>query len=400
MAGNSFLIPDRNADDHDKYYIKKGDTFKSVSEELGIEWQILRVYHNTHCIDDEDVINADFPSHLEFLLLKRVRLQANGEPEAVPLKKAILANGFNVPFQQLSEKRDYGVICTIENGNEIYSLKYEVSVKLLDTDINGYSFFKIDRTSKVYINDIEADTIANELAEKVSSVLYPLQVVVDQEGEWGAIHNFEEIKERWGESRAEILEAYPGEETEKYLALYEKNLVSNQTLSNALSKDWFIRAFFNGVHTGYTSKLSFEGYAYFPFIAKSDDIMFDVEQKIGEYLDENHLINIDIKGILKDDRTKAYFEYDLDLTNNPLTDQEVDGSYRAKYFLNPNNYSIETLFVECTIALDVPQKFTVMATNLNAKANLTLGSRDSLFMEEIKKEDSFFKMIGDVLRGR
>jgi hypothetical protein len=400
MGGHSFLLPDRNADDHDRYYLKEDDTFESVAEELGIEWQILRAYHNTHCIDDEDVINADFPSHLEFLLLKPIKLRANGEPEAVPLKKAIFARGFSVPFQRLSEKRNYGIICTIENGTEVHTLKYEASVKWLDTDLNGYSFFEIDRQSKIYINDIEADTIANELAEKVSSVLYPLQVVVDQEGEWVAIHNFEEVKERWEAKEAEILEAYPGEETEKYLALYAKNLTSKQTLSFALSKDWFLRAYFNGVHTAYTSKLSFEGYAYFPFIAKSDDLVFDIEQKVGEYLDEDHLINIDIKGILKDDRTKADFEYDLDLANNPSTDQNVEGRYRAKYFLNPNNYSIETLFVECIIALDVPQKFTVMATNLNAKANLTLGSRDSLFMEEVKKEDSFFKMIGDVLRGR
>ncbi|EKT3967491.1 hypothetical protein NTJ12_002586 [Flavobacterium psychrophilum] len=269
----------------------------------------------------------------------------------------------------MKEKRNYAVRYTIEDGNEVHTLKYEAGVKWIDTDINGYSFFKIDRLSKVYIDDNEANTIVNELAEKVSSILYPLQVVVDQEGEWVDIHNFEEIKERWETKEAQILKDYPGEETEKYLVLYEENLISNQTLSLALSKDWFLRAFFNGVHTGYTSELTFEGYAYFPFIAKSEDLMFDIKQKIGKYLDENHLINIDIKGVLKNNRTKADFQYTIDLYNHPFGNQKVTGSYRAKYYLNPNNYSIETLFIECDFALDVPQKYTVMVTNLNLKPN-------------------------------
>lgn len=400
MAGMSFLVSDRNEEDHDKYFIKKGDTFHSIAEELEVEWNVLRTYHNTHCVNDEDVINAYLPSHLEFLLLKRIKLQANGEPEPVPLKKAILGKDFSLPFQQISIKSDYGVICTIANGDEIHTLKYEMSMKWEGTDQNGYSFYEIDRLSKIYNNDIESDTIASELAEKVSSVLYPLIVVVDYEGNFVAVHNFQDIKNRWQNHMPEILEAYPGEVSEKYLALFDENLKSKEMLSLALSYDWFIRAFFNGIHTGYTSKLSFESNVYFPFLAKNDDLKFRVTRKMDEYLDENHLINIDIKGILEEDRTKTDFESEFDLPISSSLDQRAVGSYRAKYFLNPNNYTIETLFIECSIALDVPQKFSVMVTDLNAKANLTLGTRESLFVDEVKKEDSVFKMFGDILRGK
>ncbi|TRX30899.1 hypothetical protein FNW52_19490 [Flavobacterium sp. ZT3R18] len=399
MAGISFYIPDRDEEDHDKYFIKKGDTIKSVAEELGKEWQVLRIYHNNHCIADADVINADFPSHLKFLLLKPIKLQANGEPEEVPLKKAVLGSGFRVPFHHVRGKNKYGVIYTVENGEQVHTLKYEVSVNWVATDKNGYSFFEIDRLSKVYINDVEADTIADELAEKTSSVLYPLEVVVDQEGEWIDIHNLEAIKQRWETKESEILEAYPGEETEKYLAHYAKNLKSNQTLAAVLSNDWFIRSFFNGIHTEYTKKLTFEGYTYFPFIAKSDDLIFNIEQKIDEYLDENDLLNIDLKGVLDDAPMKTDLEYELDLPIHSLSDQKVVGSYRAKYFLNPNNYTIQTLFIECAIALDIPQKYTVMVSNLNEKENQSLVT-NSLFVDEIKKEDSFFKMFGDILRGK
>jgi hypothetical protein len=400
MAGMSFLVSDGNEEDHDKYFIKEGDTFRSISKELGIEWNVLRAYHNIHCVNDEDVVNTYLPSHLEYMLLKRIKLQANGEPEPVSLKKASLGEDFNLPFLQISTKRDYGVICTINNGDEVHTLKYEMSLKWVSIDHNGFSFYEIDRVSKIYYNDIESDTIANELAEKVSSVLYPLIVVVDDEGEFVDVHNFQDIKNRWENQKPEILEAYPGEVSEKYFALFENNLKSKQMLSVALSYDWFIRAFFNGIHTEYTAELSFEGDVCFPFLAKNDDLKFRVTHKLDEYLDENYLINIDVQGVLEEERSKTDFESEFDLPISSLLDQKAAGSYRAKYFLNPNNYNIETLFIECSIALDVPQKFSVMVTDLNENENLKLGKRESFYADEVKKEDGFFKVFGNILRGK
>src|SRR6187402_3029282 len=150
MTDNSFLMPDKDEHIHHKYFIKEGDTFKSVSEELGIDWQTIRFYHNTHCIADEDVINADFPKHLKFLLLKPVKLQANAKSKVVPLK-AKLNNGFNVSFLTINGK--FGVISTILNGTNEHTLKYEVSLKWIATDKNGYSFYEINRLSKIYIDD-------------------------------------------------------------------------------------------------------------------------------------------------------------------------------------------------------------------------------------------------------
>ncbi|WP_409415789.1 hypothetical protein [Flavobacterium sp. PS2] len=400
MKENSFYVAERNDDTHDRYFIEKGDTFESVAKKLGVEWQTLRTYHNIHCVADEDVINANFPSHLKSLLLRRVKLQINGEPEEIPLKKAVLNKGHKIPFNHVTIKNKYGVMYTIENGEQIDTLKYEVSVNWITTDNNGYSLFEIDRLSKIYINDTEADLVADELAEKTSSVLYPLRVVIDQEGEWMDVHNYEEIEERWQIRKNEILENYPGEQTIKYLTLFEKNLESNQTLSLVLANDWFIRSFFNGIHTDYTSKLAFKGYTYFPFIAKSDDLIFDIEQKVDEYLDENDLININLKGVLDEKRMKTEFENELGHSSKSLSSQETTGSYRAKYFLNPNNYSIQTLFIECTLALDIPQKYTVVVSNLKEKENQFLRTNSLYVGAGKKKDDGIFKMIGDVFRGR
>lgn len=98
MVQERFLIPDSIEDVHNKYFIQEGDTFKSVALDLGIEWQILRTYHNTHCINEADMVHAYFPNHLKFIFLqpKHSRIES---PKLSLLKKrfsqTVLAYLFN-----------------------------------------------------------------------------------------------------------------------------------------------------------------------------------------------------------------------------------------------------------------------------------------------------------------
>ncbi len=50
--------------------------------------------------------------------------------------------------------------------------------------------------------------MAKEIAEKASSALYPLLVVVDEKGEWVYIYNFNQIEERWHEAKKQIRKHY------------------------------------------------------------------------------------------------------------------------------------------------------------------------------------------------
>jgi len=209
---------------HKTYEIQKSDTPQSVADLLEISLNELRHYHNFSCIEDADVINAYFPSHLKYLLLKPIKLKANGEPEDEPLEKVRFSTKtYQLPFKPSGTNRYLGVYI-IENGQKKHSIKEEVSVKWLATDINNYSFFEIDRISKVYIDEKEADCIADEIVEKTSRVFYPLQVVVNQKGKWIDIHNYDTIQERWYETKPKILEEYKGEEIEECLSRFEKKI--------------------------------------------------------------------------------------------------------------------------------------------------------------------------------
>jgi hypothetical protein len=400
MTKNSFLIPDRNDDDHDKYLLKKGDTFESVAEELGIEWRLLRSFHNANCFADADVINKGFPSHLKFLLLKPIKLKANGEPEDIPPEKVIFSSqDFEIPFRPAHTDSKYGVIYFIENGKEVQTIKQEINVKWLSTNENGYSFLEINRISKLYINDIEADCIGEELAEKASSFLYPLQIVVDQEGQWLDIYDFENIKNRWESKKREILEEYEGGTTKKYVAIVDEILENRSSLSKSISSDLFIRSFFNEIHVPYTEKLTFERDVYFPVISKSEELKYRVQQKVSPYLNDFNLVTIEQEGTLEDPRTKANFEeksnFNCDISN--LNQEKATGKYKARYFLNPNNYKLETLFFECSINLDVPKKITVMIFDQSEKRVLTIASRESLFIETAEKQKGIFGVFKEVV---
>jgi hypothetical protein len=73
-------------------------------------------------------------------------------------------------------------------------------------------------------------------------------------------------------------------------------------------------------------------------------------------------------GELSDPRAKADFENESRLPFYGLdnTVPKATGSYRSKYLLNPKNNTIDTLFLECDIALDIPKKVTIVISLLGS----------------------------------
>ena len=53
------------------------------------------------------------------------------------------------------------------------------------------SFFEIDRTSKLYLNEEEVNEIADLLAYRTSKVLYPLHISTDEHGQFEGVENAE-----------------------------------------------------------------------------------------------------------------------------------------------------------------------------------------------------------------
>ncbi|MCP2029025.1 hypothetical protein L1276_004204 [Flavobacterium sp. HSC-32F16] len=365
---------------HFIYEIQKGDTPESVADKLEMTLYELRSYHNFNCIENIDVINAGFPSHLGFLLLNPKSTGSNKEQEELKPVKVVFDNEFTIPFSHVIGKNSYKVFLAVENDKQLQSVSYKVSVEFIKRDKNGYSLFEIDRVSKVFLNNNVIEKIVDTVAEEVSTILYPLLIVVNPEGKWVDIHNFNDIVERWTEKRKKIAETKEGIVINKYFNTVDFILENPDNLLKNVSDDWFLNMFFNGIHTGYTLNFSFTNQADFSLTPKDDVLLFNVTQKINEYLNDAGMIVIEKKGLLADwsEQTTPF--------NNISS-----GNYHSIHHLNPNSYAIENISLECDILGDYHKKVFVKIYNLNDTKIVPYNKKESFFVEEKKKKESFFK---------
>lgn len=374
-----FYVPEFSYKDYLTYEIKKGDTTAVVAKNLGITVSDLRSYHNRYC-PLEDLVHFDFPSHLKFLIIQPPKVELSDEQKEQQRKK--------VPFNDTPGKltlnysqgeKTYGVLYTIENGKKVHTIKQQIKISWA-AENSGYHFYYITRDEVIYVNDTEVNTMAQEIAQKAAQALYPLLIVVDESGKWVYINNHDHIVERWGETKNQIRKYYKGEHVEKYFSIYDKNLADKDTLFLSMQKDWFLNALFNKIHVQYPPTKSIEKNIGFPYLAKTENIQYRVEQKIDDLLDVDNLIVIDINGKLDDSRTKTDFEKELNIPAKEYSEEKPTGNYRAKYYLNPNNYMPEAFIVTCDLALDIPQKYTISATHLHTAKELVIASRQPLFV--------------------
>ncbi|WP_433778188.1 hypothetical protein [Flavobacterium anhuiense] len=384
-------IPEPSLEDYLTYRIKKGDTLLSVAQDLGVEPYLLRSYHNRFALSIKDLIEADFPHHLEYIILEPQKVALTDEEKEQNRTKINTSGSFTLSLDNSHINNSYAVLYSIEKGQNVYHIKQEFSVKWRAKNEDGYSFFEVDRVGDLYINDTRTSTMAHEIAEKASAALYPLLVVVDESGKWVYINNFNQIEERWIETKKQIQKYYKGELVEKYISIYDRNLEDGDSLYISLSKDWFLNAFFNEIHIEYPSSLSIQKEQEFPFMAKNDNLNFKVEQKVDGYLDIDNFLVIDIKGKLNDQRTKTDLEKELGLPAKEYSEEKAGGNYRAKYFLNPQNHMPEVVFISCDLALETPQKFSVTISNKNDQKEMSAKPQPQLFVEEVEPKKKWWQ---------
>jgi len=374
------------------YKIEKGDTLESVAAKLDIEVYELKSFHNTYCPLD-DFIRDVFPSHLEFLILESE--EEKTAKEAYREKIHFSNKDFKLPFLPAYLNNKYLAKYTIQNGNEKHTIKEEINVKWLATDSNNYYFLEIDRKA-LYVDDNYSKNTADELAEKTAVIFYPLQIVVDSDGDYVDIYNFNEIRDRWYTIRENILKEFNGEAVKERLKIFEDRLKHDEIISKSFNNDWFLRAFFNGLNIEYKETLTFQNKIKFPVSQKVGEVQFLVQQTILPAVDQYNLVNITQKGFLSDIRSKDDFENGLPFSyyvSETDESEKVQGTFEAYYFLDPNTNTTESLFMECEIKLDIPQKVTIEISNLDEIGKLILDTGINLYLSDETKSQKADKEI-------
>lgn len=369
-----------------KYKIQKGDTLSSVAKKFNCKEYDLKSHHNVYC-EIKDLIGLDFPEHLRELILPS--FEFNQKEDNIILQRPVnLGSKGKLELYPSTLNRNYGVFIVLEKGDDSQTIKYEINLRYIRQQ-ESERVFELNRISKIYINDEEADAIADVLAVKVAQVLYPLQILIDENGSFSGIANYEQIKQRWEAVKESIYEEYEGEWVEKYIELNEEVLNEKESIEFSLLDDYFIRAYFNGIYTEYPDKKSKNSEIKFPVLNDVSDINYTVKSEIEEYYDESNFIVLNQNGTINEDRAKEDLESKFNFPFYASTDSSytlAEGSYRGKYFLNASDRSIEAAYVEALVELDSPEQIKVSIANLNPNSNSGIRNTDSKILIEEEKE--------------
>ena len=266
-----------------------------------------------------------------------------------------------LPFNPFELNRNYSVLYTIEKEGKKQTLEQNFSLLRLkpDTQQDNYHFIEISKTSELLIDGEPIDTRVYTVAEKTSELLFPLRIVVNKYGKWIDLNSYDKLKERWEKQKYSIRELFDGKTFAQLTKNIESAIEDNSLLVKLLSGNWFLRAYFNGIHRAYTQSFETERKLYFPVIAQTEDLEFLISEKVNPYLNDLNQIEVTQSGKSEDKNVEEY--------------------YQAQYFLNPNNYLIEELHLECDL-IDMKRKITVEVKNLD-ESKITVDSRMSLLVE-------------------
>jgi hypothetical protein len=344
-----------------KIKINKGDTLDTLSEKLGLEKDEMIEFHNIRASPKEQIL-YDLPNDLQELYVYPFIYQKIKDPS---LKVALDFN-YKLVHQPNKEKIAYGVQYTITSGEEETSMKFEATVCYLTQDNHNFHY-EVNKISPTFIDGIEADIMADVLAEKVATVLYPLTIIVSDEGKWIGIANYEAVKSRWKTVKETIYKDYEGQWIADYVQECENNLSDENTFVQSMAGNWFLNAYFAGLYTGYANAYNvinewfgFERKTTFPVLATVAGLQYHTKYHLQELLDEDAIVKIDVTGVLDDPRSKDDLENRLDFANmEDSNSAKATGSYTAKYFLDVSTQNIASMVLECSVDLDVPQKVKI-----------------------------------------
>ncbi|HEX8575145.1 MAG TPA: LysM domain-containing protein [Flavobacterium sp.] len=368
---------------HFLHIVQKGDTLQSVAKKYTITAEELRHYHNAYC-EVPDLLEHDI-THQEELLIPKPKPEGTlpGTPQEKERKRTPFAPGNTLIFSPVNSHYNYGVMITMENGEEKNELQYEITVKWVQM-FEGLNVFEIDRISKIYINEEEANNMADTLAYKTSKVLYPMQILVDREGQWKAAARYNRYPGRWKTIKQEIHKEFEGELAEGYLLKIEKILENPELITRYMLGDLFLRTLFQGYCTNYGKGFTAEKHITFPIIDSAIEPRYKIQAKTDPYLDEYNLINIKIEGVLDDGRSRADFINENLFAANEKEEKEEKvpfGDITIQAFLNPNSCIPEEIHLECSIDLEETKKVAVIIANLSETASINVHNRAAAVFE-------------------
>ncbi|WP_158799338.1 hypothetical protein [Pedobacter sp. L105] len=255
--------------------------------------------------------------------------------------------------------RNYGVLYTFNNGNDTHTVKFNLNVTYIKTIVNRARIFKLDRTTPIYVNNVEPDLLADQLAYECGKIFYPLMVEIDFDGKFMCVHNYNEIMSRWKEKRISVGEYFKGEMTEKYLQLMDEAIASPEQVTEMFANELFISAYFFSLYKSYGLEFTIEEHCNFPIAGKAAAVRFETFQVVDQNLNEANKIEVIHHGKINDERTIRDLKEESSYPISKYTyteESHATGTYTALYRLDAETKSIYSIVADWVVAIEPIQK--------------------------------------------
>ncbi len=216
--------------------------------------------------------------------------------------------------------------------------------------------FHIFEIGSTLVNE-DLSGISVEFSATVVNAVYPLELVVNDNGNWVGINNFESIAQRWQYLKATIRDNFEGIDTEKRLLFYEVLFVNEAHCIKLLRNDVFLQTYFNNLYANHSRGFYFDREVCFALLPSIAPIGFAIEQFVEEYLNEQNKIEIIQKGVIDDARSCMDLENELDEAY--FGGEMPMGNYMATYKLDCETNYIDFAELYCNLDLSQPIEINV-----------------------------------------
>jgi hypothetical protein len=338
----------------EKYKIKPGDTVKSIASFFNTTTQYLIRFHNIYTRGRECLTSLDIPENLEFLYVDPT-FEEKVNNNKIRTK---LGPAQKLLFEPDKKNKTYTVLYVFGEDEEKTTLSFQVNTQFLGKYKDSF-VYGVNRKPACFVNEEQASSFSDELALKTVQALYPLHIRVDVTGKWQEVMNLNDIRRKWKDYKAPLLDYYEGEWIDAYLQEMEKTITSPTLLQLALEQDLFLNTFFSGIHINYYDKFKAPKDDFIPLIPHCKPVKYSGEIEVQKYVNELDTVDIIFQGTLTDTRGIADFENNNDYAVYNEGGTPAEGSIYAKYILNKDN-GIEGIYKKCTLGLSRKQSVEIV----------------------------------------
>ncbi len=318
------------------YTVGKNENLYSISCRIHInDPQDLKQFHNLHC-DLNKIIEDDVVEDQVLLIpysnheLRKIE-NYRGDFNTIFKNQINKENSFNKfvynPLEKLTEYKVNIQFIDVFAETE-QDFECEFSLKRI-SEIKNKFIIEVNQKN-IQVNNENLNTKISILAKKCADCLYPMKIIVNQNGGFESIHNFEVIKKRWDNTKIELTEDFTGHDFDAYIKKMDYKMNDSQMINESLKNNLLFQTLFYPIYNlEFIENINKKQIAFLEVVNGSPSIEFEIENTINKKLVGEGQIKINQKGQAIDKRS---LEDVLSKSNDLVVSENEKKSIKVNYF--------------------------------------------------------------------